>query len=270
MVDGYRPTLISYIDLLGFKDLIDEKGEDAEAIRSVLKIAKDELSARLPSEEKVKKSARESFYATNFSDLIVRCTTPIRAASPEELVIGEVAYLSEKQLSLILQYVLVRGGICFGAVVAGPDYLFGEGLIKSYILEKDYAIFPRIVIDRDLIDLPGEEYFGICSEDPAIERGQDGVYYINYLYAAVTERLASGLEDDALAVLDQHRRAVEYMLNERIHIGGKKGKRKPTERMKQKYMWLGLYHNRVVQRLLTDGKIQAADATEISPELLRF
>ena len=137
-------------------------------------------------------------------------------------------------------------------------------------MESEYAIFPRLVIDRDLISLPGKESLGINSEDSTVERGEDGVYYINYLYAGTVERLAPGSKDAALAVLDEHRQAVEIMLNERIHAGGKKGKRQPTERIKQKYMWLALYHNRVVKRLAEEGKIQLGDAAEIPVELLRF
>ena len=47
--NGYSQALVSYIDLLGFKDLIDEKGENAEAVRLILEIAREEFSVRRAS-----------------------------------------------------------------------------------------------------------------------------------------------------------------------------------------------------------------------------
>lgn len=268
--NGYSQALVSYIDLLGFKDLIDQHGENAEAVRSILTLAREEFSVRRAIGTRIKSVGKKNFRAVSFSDLIVRCTTPELPSRAEELVVNEIVHLGEKQLALLLRHMLIRGGICCGNIIAESDYLFGEALIKSYVLESEYAIFPRLVIDRDLVDIPHQASLGINSEDIAVERGQDGVYYINYLYAGVVERLSSGPRDQALILLDEHRRAVEFMLDERIHIEDKKGKPKPTERIKQKYMWLALYHNNVVKRLLREGILQPMDATEIPPELLRF
>jgi hypothetical protein len=269
MASAYSQALISYIDLLGFKDLIDEGGDNADKVQSILKIAREEFLIRRATDTQIL-SGKKSF---QFSDLIVRCTTtPEQPYQPEALVIYEVAQLSEKQLKLLLNHMLIRGGISCGKIFTEDDYLFGQGLIKSYILESEYAIFPRIVIDRDLVDISSSEddSRGINSNDPAIDRGQDGVYYINYLYGAVMERLNSGSTEEALRVLDQHRRAVEFMLKQRIHVQNNPEKRKPTERMKQKYMWLGLYHNAVIRRLRDNGEIPSKHAVEISAQLLRF
>lgn len=269
MASGYIEGLVSYIDLLGFRDLIEEKGDNAEAVRSILELAREEFSVRRASTSRIKSVGTKRFLPFSFSDLIVRCIVPEAPSRAEELVVNEVIHLGEKQLSLINQHMLIRGGICCGSIFAESPHLFGKGLNKSYALESEYAIFPRVVIDRDLVDNLDDPSLGISSEDRAVKRGDDGVYYVNYLYAGVVDRLEEGLPDEGLAVLNQHANAVEFMLENRILVG-KESKRKPTERVKQKYMWLALYHNGIVQRLLEEKRIQPGEAAGIAPEFLRF
>ena len=53
----------------------------------------------------------------------------------------------------MIEGVLIRGGMCIGEMlVADEGIVFGPGLVKAYDLESKYAVHPRIVIDRDLIN----------------------------------------------------------------------------------------------------------------------
>jgi hypothetical protein len=52
--------------------------------------------------------------------------------------------------------ILLRGGICVGDISMDPDprsdeIVFGPAMVRAYELERDAAVYPRIVIDRELI-----------------------------------------------------------------------------------------------------------------------
>lgn len=53
---------------------------------------------------------------------------------------------------LSLYGILIRGSVVNGMVYMGEKFIYGEGLIKAYEIENSIAIFPRIVIDSQLIN----------------------------------------------------------------------------------------------------------------------
>ncbi len=73
---------------------------------------------------------------------------------------------------------LVRGGISIGDLYIDETMVWGQTLLKSYELENNIAIFPRIVIDSNIIcELQkDEELAGYVSKD------FDNMYFLNYLY----------------------------------------------------------------------------------------
>jgi hypothetical protein len=51
---------------------------------------------------------------------------------------------------------LVRGGITIGELYLDEILVWGTGLVRAYELENTIAIFPRVVIDRNVLDMMGE------------------------------------------------------------------------------------------------------------------
>jgi hypothetical protein len=196
--------------------------------------------------------------------LTVRC----RFASDSDYrdkAVAELLLLADTQTSLALQGVLIRGGICRGDIRFEQDVVFGPGLVKSYLLESQFAVFPRIVIDRDLV-------FAIESSaehrqmfEPIV-RGEDGAFFLDYLATAVASDLYVDEWRDACAVLEKHKQFVESQVGDAIL-------NKP-ERVKQKIAWLGLYHNRAIGRLASHDQIAHREAQllnlRIDEKLLRF
>ena len=78
-----------------------------------------------------------------------------------------------------------------------------------------------------------------------LQRGDDGAYFVDYLFNALHECLWMDEHRDVQLRASQHR---DFVL-ERIL----RDLPKAPERVKQKLMWLGLYHNAVLRRLATDG-----------------
>lgn len=73
---------------------------------------------------------------------------------------------------------LVRGGISRGDFYIDETMVWGQALLKSYELENNIAIYPRIVIDSNIISelQKSEELAGYISQD------FDNMYFLNYLY----------------------------------------------------------------------------------------
>src|SRR4029077_13762190 len=113
------------------------------------------------------------------------------------IVDWEIYYLSEMQLSMALDGILIRGAICVGDLFAESEesIVFGPALVKAYRLESEYAIYPRIVIDRDVI-WDAEERGYIASWHDYCLQGEDGVYFVDYFFGASLTGLEIGFPGD--------------------------------------------------------------------------
>ena len=54
-----------------------------------------------------------------------------------------------QQCLLICHKTFIRGSIVIGNICFTDNYVFGSGLISSYLLENDIALFPRIILDDE-------------------------------------------------------------------------------------------------------------------------
>ncbi len=253
--EGYREAVISYVDILGFKDIIDRSTSDPQHVKKVsdlLAAVRDDLGYR----PKGRRGGNTSFdfRAENFSDLTVR-TRFISGSSTYKAAVQEIGYLARTQFELaVTEDVLIRGGICSGLIVSNSDVTFGPGLVKAYTLESEYAVYPRLVVDRDLVKL-------LLESDPdgqaaqLLRRGDDGAYFVDYLFSALQRCLWMDEHRDARRLASQHR---DFIL-ERIQ----KDLSTAHERVKQKLMWLALYHNSTLRRLTTD-EISARNADRVA------
>ena len=110
---SYRKTLLSYIDILGFRDEIDSTTTnpgEIDNVHQVLQIMKDEMSAGGRTHRGPDGRKQRIFHALNFSDLTVRCTQIPDGENLADYVNWELLYLGEKQLQLLNGNVLLRGG----------------------------------------------------------------------------------------------------------------------------------------------------------------
>lgn len=94
--------------------------------------------------------------------------------------------ISHLQSSLAAIGLLTRGGLTCGPLVHTKDVVVGLGLVKAHDIETKRAVFPRTVIDRDIIDtlLKDDIPRGIMGFRSriahAISIDTDGEYYVNY------------------------------------------------------------------------------------------
>jgi len=75
------------------------------------------------------------------------------------------------------------------------------------------------------------------------QRGEDGAYYLDYLFGHTVTEFAVG-NPEGIRPEDQieaHRKMIQNAVAKEIH--------QKSERVKQKYIWLALYHNSTMKRL---------------------
>jgi len=145
---AYSRAVVSFIDILGFKNLVATS--TPEQILGIL-MQKNTLAIyRFRAEKNEDKTI-----TYNFSDLIVN-VTPL----PEEFslerkisrIFDEVETLGFRQSLLANQGIFVRGGITVGEIFAERETIFGPALIDAYELESKYANWPVIAIDSAVIE----------------------------------------------------------------------------------------------------------------------
>ncbi|WP_342533283.1 hypothetical protein MHB40_20150 [Lysinibacillus sp. FSL K6-0057] len=87
---------------------------------------------------------------------------------------------------------LLRGGIAIGQLFVDDIMVWGQALLKTYDLESNIAIYPRIVLDSTVVN----EVQKNDELSDFIRKDFDGVYFLNYLSMChfYGEMLSSGFE----------------------------------------------------------------------------
>jgi hypothetical protein len=245
----YSKAVVTYVDILGFADLITESRANASKISQIagmLTTMKEEFSTGGRTHRDSEGRKKKIFDSFNFSDLVVRTTRLPADANIAEFIEWELFYIASKQLDLALESVLVRGGICIEDIfVSSPgSIVFGPGIVKSYKLESQYAVYPRILVDRNLI-WKADEDGSIETWRDYVRQGEDGAYFVDYLFACSVAGLLFLNADgpDVTQQIEMHRDVIQRLIKQpEIHT--------KDERIKQKYIWLALYHNATIKRLL--------------------
>ena len=153
---NYEECYIAFLDIIGFKDLINHLDCD-----DILKIY-DKIDC-------------ETFLLTDLKDVVMNgkllaisvipapsFPSPLLSASVcmyidaniKNALIGLIAacsYFQVKMLSLD-NPIMVRGAIVKGNIYAKNDIVFGSGLTKAYLLEEKIAKVPRVIIPTSIVD----------------------------------------------------------------------------------------------------------------------
>ena len=179
MSDTYKTTtsIVAFIDVLGSTEAIMK---DADKSLQMMHDAYSEAIALYQS--LFDKGKRIKPCAKIFSDNIV-------VSVSREGESGHGAFCAIAMISAIIQVqflkhgFLTRGGIASGSFFVDDMMVWGTALVKSHNLENNLAIYPRIIVDPELIgDLKLADpncIFVRCKE--WIEQDTDSFFMINYL-----------------------------------------------------------------------------------------
>ncbi len=192
-----------------------------------------------------------------FSDLFVRAlylSKGIKRHRLSKFLVPELVVLGLAQAHLLDETgTLVRGAITTGDLYADDtsNIIFGPALIRAHQLESTVAVFPRVVLDPQIVtECGGPQFFHAPYIDSTAWRGErpefgdvvvykllrqdsDGMFYIDYLMAALMfEHL--GDDDSWLALLERHKSFILTALRDASVYSGRPG----NEAIFQKIAWL--------------------------------
>jgi hypothetical protein len=262
----YKDSLVTYVDLIGSSDLIESSEQNTSLIKTILD--------RLTLLKEIVGSGHlfhttdlpDKCWFKSFSDLVVRVIPLTSVVNVVDALSRELFYLAISQFELAKDGVWIRGGMCRKPMYIDGDFVFGPGLVKAYLLEKDWAIFPRIIVDRKLQEILEIDKAPFDWND-ILRQGDEGAYFIDYLlWVASNANMVYHRDDGDTSVLDLHKKRIEEEL---AAIQSR------APRIKQKIKWLCLYHNSTVDRLIAFYKGGEKDRLrlnplKITPEKLRF
>lgn len=244
---------LAYFDILGYKSFFENEENPYEFLQVIENALED-----------VKKSVNIA-HALNNIEIGLRVYSDnflfyIKEDNNELQALTAFAYLlSLIQRRLLERYsLLIRGGISKGKFYHSDELIFGKGLIKVYTIESVYAIYPRIIIDKDN-NVFSEETINALNNSGYIEKDEDGYYFIQYLTAL-------GEDDNFRTISYNIKRLINNNCKYRNMIDPNKIKEK--ERLIAKYLWLiTRYNNYFDKNNLLKNKI---DFTAfINPRVLK-
>jgi hypothetical protein len=238
---NYERSILAYIDILGFSELITNKsaGDISRSIRVVREAAQPKRF-RSTTPDILEEDFR------NFSDLciirkVIAGEDKFRASGE---VYSQILHMVHVQAGLLFdEGILLRGGITVGDVALSYGQLFGPAVIRGYALESQVARFPRIVVgDEVLREVKNNPALWVHDADydlketrSLLRRDFDGECFVDYL-RVIEEELDERSEYPAL--LDQHAEFIRRGLK----------RYKGNASILAKYKWLREYHRYTVTK----------------------
>lgn len=88
---------------------------------------------------------------------------------------------------------LIRGSIATGKLYLKNNLIYGEGLINAYLLESNYAIYPRIIISDDTLNkfvkkgIEEVNFFDKTYNDKMVDKENVFNFFVNTLSKCISE-----------------------------------------------------------------------------------
>ena len=245
---SYRSAVVTFIDILGFSDLIEgsrrEKNQDIDRVGKILRLLKSVKEAHRFGRAKADAEGKQLkiFFFDNFSDCIVRSTLFDSSEEQVRTIESELLLVAGMQADVTTrQSVMLRGGMAMGELYRDEEgeFIFGPAFVEAYRLEKK-AVVPRIVISEDIMALMREKQGSFLTT--YVRQDEDGVSFIDYLHGAYIDLDMWPSPDVRTCdeMLAAHKEAVE---NKNTEL------RTQKIDVRLKAHWMATYHNQVVERL---------------------
>lgn len=239
----YGQVLLTYIDILGFKEMVDKS--DCEKIHEIL----SNFYYITKEEESFKKSLQ--FKIISFSDTSLRCYKMREV--PIGLLLFELANIGMIQCLLLGRGNFMRGCIHAGLFYASRNVFYGPALIEAYNLESKDVNYPMIALSPKISQIMKEKAVFSIEHSILIKDDyedivnvlfkRNGLHYLDYLKVAL--RMVNKETIPGLILMHKElikKKLIEYSSNPRVL---------------PKYEWLAEYHNSFLESNHVPGTDQA-------------
>lgn len=178
------PTFVALLDVIGYRNKIDRDRQSGEEI----------FKRNLESSLAVFNAVNEAEFSYQAISDTLLIATPPTAPFIELLRI-----LKSVHRSFLSNGLFLRGGVAFAPHFRAGNLTYSHALPVAYQLEQKQAIYPRIVIDSNIIEM-FEPEAKLAAEAAAVSEeqlicAQNGVYFVNVAHEFVDEyyELARGV-----------------------------------------------------------------------------
>lgn len=150
-----EPRFVCFIDILGFSDLINEYETNISStilqdIQESFAQAKTFLFASKGNKsDDVTKNLAYQTFSDNICISIPYFDNETDYISNFNLI---ATYVRGLQLALMEKGFFTRGGISTGSYYSDNNIIFSKGLVNAYFLESKKANYPRVIIDKPIIE----------------------------------------------------------------------------------------------------------------------
>lgn len=145
----YKKGFVAFIDVLGFTDMIfNSTNETKEKVEKYLNIVDKQLKIL----DKL----------NNFKSIVISDSIILSMEISESDIKGNIGTLSllcnaikTIQQNLAKNNIWIRGAISYGDIYFDNErkQVIGKGYINAYLLESNYAIYPRVILDNKIVQL---------------------------------------------------------------------------------------------------------------------
>ncbi|QKE10617.1 hypothetical protein [Bacillus cereus] len=235
-LERYEERFIAFIDILGFKEHISQTLTNSTHFKKVRNVLNFISKLKYDNDGGVLAQKEIGREITVFSDSIV-ISYPISLPSAGFYLLLDVIHL---QLEMMGAGILMRGGITIGPLCHEDNIVYGPAMIKAYELENQYAIYPRVIVDKEAIKSaileghhpPKEELEYIKK---LIKKDIDEHYFVDFM----SQWQEIEYEHDYFTALDTIKVVIVQALSDYIQVPN----------VLQKYTWLKNYYNNVLDKL---------------------
>ncbi len=181
MTSVYEERYVAFIDILGFKGMVNDSVNDEELFDQIRDTVSYIFENKKNNEDEPLGLANVGRMISVFSDSIyLSCDASIAGSGVE--ILRDAVNLA---VNLLWRGFVVRGGIACGKAVHTKEYCFGPAINKAYELESSFAVYPRILVDDSVrsfaIKNPLQDVEEEAEFDELVRHEQDGLLSLNYL-----------------------------------------------------------------------------------------
>jgi len=196
----YEDRVLAFIDILGFSEsirkTIQDDIEDETETKRINNLL-EKVQGHLNFEREDNGKFFNSKVVNQFSDSLI-----ISYLMTEESGIFFILIdLLHLYATAVFNGFLLRGAVVCDKVYHTENKVFGPALVKAYNMENKLAIYPRIILDDNIINVAAKYHSRNHDSEMEIEyikelilKDFDGLSYINY-FDAIEPELDAGHEE---------------------------------------------------------------------------
>lgn len=206
----YSLRYVAFIDILGFSEIVTKSAtsdRQAKALATILTGL-----ANRPPLPPPDNAAAYDFKAQLFSDSIV-----LSVVNHVDALTYLLKRATELSLELLPLGFLLRGGVARGLLYHEQATMFGPAFLEAYLLEKEIATYPRIIVGREAY----EQYRQTSRRPdqdrsiPVVDLDDDGPAYLDIF--SRFEAFRGPMTDELSQSAQELHKSIAHLLNLAIH-----------------------------------------------------